>query len=277
MATLLSQFGNWLLLAGVLLFAMAVFNAVRASRQAREAAYYGIRQDALNKTRRWAFMATIVFILTGALAFYLDNQPRTTAIAKLTTPTPVLVDVPSKMLPTNTPTPSAVTQTAARPTIPPSPTPTFKPSATPTVTPTATTPPNLPDLLRTPVPSAMPVSPNAQLTFTTLASVADNKGNPVDPGLAFPGGTRSVRLYFQAANVNNGATWSVLCYKGDKIVDSVIDLWKWGPRPQGARAFCGLDGSLGKYKAVAYLGPTKQFEVAFELLPVTPTATPQKN
>lgn len=277
-ATLLSQFGNWLLLAGVLLFAMAVFNAVRTSRQARGAAYYGIRQDALNKTRRWAFVATIVFILTGALAFYLDNQPRTIAIAKITTPTPVLVDVPSKMLPTDTPQPSAVTQTAAvLPTIPPSPTPTLSPTAIPTMMPTATTPPNLPDILRTSLPSAVAVSPNAKLTFTTLASVADNKGNPVDPGLAFPGGTRSVRLYFQAANVNNGAPWSVLCYKGDKIVDSVIDLWKWGSRAQSARAFCSLDGSLGKYKAAAYLGPAQQFEVAFELLPVTPTATPQKN
>jgi hypothetical protein len=177
-------------------------------------------------------------------------------------------------LPTSTLLPPTATQTAVRPTDPPSPTPTFKPSATPTVSPTVTTPPNLPVLLRTPIPSAVPVSPNAQLTFTTLASVADNKGNPVDPGLAFPGGTRSVRLYFQAANVNNGAPWSVLCYKGDKVVDSVIDLWKWGPRTQGARAFCGLDGSLGKYKAVAYLGSAKQFEVAFELLPVMPTATP---
>ena len=74
--TLLSQFGSWLLLAGVLLFAVAVFNAVRASRQARGAAYYGIRQEALNKTRRWAFVATIALhSQPGALAFYLDNQP----------------------------------------------------------------------------------------------------------------------------------------------------------------------------------------------------------
>jgi len=273
-ATLLLQIGNWLLLAGVLLFAIAVFNAARAGRQARGAAYYGIRQGALNKTRRWSVVATIVFIATGGLAFYLGNQSPTTAVANRVTPTPMLVAIPSKMLPTNTPTPLIVAQATVRPTIPPSPTPTFKPSATLTVTPTATTPPNLPDLLRTPIPSAAPVSPNAQLAFTALASVADDKGNPVDPGLAFPGGTRSVRLYFQAAHVNNGAPWSVLCYKGGKIVDSVIDLWKWGPRTQGARAFCGLDGSLGKYKAVAYLGPAKQFEVAFELLPSTPTATP---
>jgi hypothetical protein len=273
-ATLLLQFGNWLLLAGVLLFAVAVFNAARAGRQSRGAAYYGIRQAALNKARRWTVVAVVVLIATGGLAFYLGNQPPATAIANKGTPTPVLVAIPSKMLPTNTPIPSNVTQTTARPTVPPSPAPTLSSTAVPTVTPTATLPPNLPAVILTSVPSAVPVSPNAKLAFTTLASVADNKGNPVDPGLAFPAGTRSVRLYFQAANVNNGAPWGVVCFKGDKVVDSVVDLWKWGPRSQGARAFCGLDGSLGKYKAVAYLGPTKQFEVAFELLPVTPTATP---
>ena len=93
--------------------------------------------------------------------------------------------------------------------------------ATAHVTPTATLPPNVPGILQTPVPSAVPAAPNAKLTFTTLASVVDSKGTPSDPGLAFPGGTRRVRLFFQAANVNNGAVWSVLCYKGNQLVDSV--------------------------------------------------------
>jgi len=272
--TLLLQFGNWLLLAGAMLFVIAVVNVLRSSRQARGAAYYGIRQGALNKTRRWAFVATIAFILTGALAFYMDQQPRTTAVANTATPTPVRVDVPSKMLPTYTPLPATATQTAVRPTVLPSPTLSLVPP--PTLAPATATPsPNAPGILRTPVPGAVTVAPNAKLIFTTLASVADNKGNPVDPGLAFPGGTRSVRLYFQAAKVNNGAPWSVLCYKGDQLVDSVIDLWQWGSRTQGARAFCSLDGSPGKYKAAAYLGTAQQFDVAFELLPATPT--PQKN
>jgi hypothetical protein len=273
--TVLSQFGSWLLLAGVLLFTVAVFNAVRTSRQARGAAYYGIRQEALGKTRRWAFVATIAFILTGALAVYLDQQPppAATSIAAASTPTPVLVDVPSKMLPTETPTPAAVTQTAPSPTVPPSPTLSLVPP--PTLAPATATPAlNVPAILQTPVPGAVPVAPNAKLTFTTLASVADNKGNPIDPGLAFPGGTRRVRLYFQAANINNGSTWSVLCYKGDQLVDSVVDLWKWGPRAQSARAFCSIDGSPGKYTVAAYLGPARQFEIAYELLPVAPTATP---
>jgi hypothetical protein len=259
--TFLLQFGRWLVLAGGVLFVLAVFNALRSSRQARSAAYYGIRQDALNKTRRWALLATLAFILTGTLAFYLDQQPSTIAVAIKNTPTPMLVAVPSKLLPTSTFTAVPDTPTAVRPTISPSPTLTIRPSAT--VTPTVP----LPALLKTPLAGAVPVSSNAGLTFTTFASVTDNKGNPVDPGLAFPAGTKRVRLYFQAANVNNGATWSVLCYKGDKLVDSVVDLWEWGPRTQGARAFCALDGSPGKYTVVAYLGPTQQFSVGFELLP----------
>jgi hypothetical protein len=273
-ATLFLQIGNWLLLAGVLLFFVAVFNAARASRQSRNAAYYGIRQEALSKTRRWSVVALMVLIATGALAFYLGSQPPATAVANKGTPTPMLVAIPSKMLPTNTAIPLAATPTAARPTIPPNPTSTPGPTAAPTITPTAPVSPNLPGILLTPVPSAVPVSPNARLTFTTLASVADNKGNPVDPGLAFPSGTHRVRLYFQAANVNNGAPYSVLCYKGDQLVDNVSDLWEWGPRGQGARAFCSLDGSAGKYTVAGYLGTAKQFEIAFELLAATPTATP---
>jgi hypothetical protein len=271
--TLFSQIGSWLLLAGVLLFLVAMFNAARSGRQARSAAYYGIRQEALNKSRRWSVVAVILLIAVIGLAFYLGGQPSVTAVANVTTPTPVLVDVPSKMLPTETPTPAAITQTAPGPTVPPSPTLSLVPP--PTLAPATATPPrNVPAILQTPVQGAASVAPNAKLTFTTLASVADNKGNPVDPGLVFPGGTRRVRLYFQAANVNNGATWSVLCYKGDQLVDSVVDLWEWGPRTQSARAFCSLDGSAGKYTVVGYLGPAKQFEIAFELLPVTLTATP---
>jgi hypothetical protein len=56
-------------------------------------------------------------------------------------------------------------------------------------------------------------------------------------------------------------------------VDSVVELWKWGPRTQTARAFCGIDGSPGNYTVAAYLGPIKQFEVNFALLPATPTPT----
>jgi hypothetical protein len=255
-----------LLLAGALLFVVSVFNAMRAGRQLSSAAYYAVRQEALSRTRRWSFLAAIAFLATGGLAIYLSNLPAPTAVAHTATPTSVVVDVPSRMLPTATFTLS--------PTSAPSWTPIPVSTATPVPLPTATLPPNVPASLQTAVPSAVPVSPNARLTFTTLASIVDSNGTPSDPGLAFPGGTRRVRLFFQAANVNNGAVWSVLCYKGNELVDSVVDLWEWGPRTQSARAFCGIDGSPGTYTMAVYLGPNKQFEVAFELLPATPTPPP---
>jgi hypothetical protein len=265
-ATGLTQLGNWLLLAGALLFVVSVVNALRAASQLRSAAYYAVRQEALNRTRRWAFLATISLLASGTLAIYLSNAPTPTAVATAATPTPVIVDVPSRMLPTETFTPG--------PTIPPTLTPILVVTATPLPSLAATLPPNVPNILQTPVPSAVPVSPNARLTFTTLASIVDGKGTPTDPGLAFPNGTRRVRLFFRAANVNNGAAWSVLCYKGNQLVDSVVDLWEWGSRAQTARAFCAIDGSPGNYTVAAYLGPNRQFEVAFEILTPTPTPIP---
>ena len=59
MATWLTQLGNWLLLAGAVLFVVSIFNALRAAGQLRGAAYYAVRQEALSRTRRWAFLATI--------------------------------------------------------------------------------------------------------------------------------------------------------------------------------------------------------------------------
>ncbi len=268
----LTQVGNWLLLAGALLFVLSVFNALRAARQLRGAAYYAVRQDALNRTRRWALLATVSLLFSGGLIVYLTNSsvPTPTAIATGATPTLVVVDVPSRLLPTETFTPSAT----PKPSKTPKPTSTTAPTLTPTTPPPLPPAPSVPAILLTPVPSAVPASPNAKLAFTTLASIVDSKGTPADPGLAFPVGTRSVRLFFQASNVNNGAAWSVLCYKGNKLVDSYIDLWDWGPRTQTARAFCGIDGSPGAYIISAYLGSNKQFDVNFTILQATPTPLP---
>jgi hypothetical protein len=265
-ATGLIQLGNWVLLIGALLFIVAAFNTLRAGRQLGNAAYYAVRQQALSRTRRWAFVATITLLATSGLAIYLSNLPTPDVAAVQPTPASVVVAVPSRILPTATDTP-VPTQTPTH-----TPSPTF--TAIPTLLPTATLPPNVPSILQTSLPAAVTASPNAKLAFTTLASVVDSKGSPSDPGLGFPAGTRNVRLFFQASNVNNGVMWSILCYQGNKIVDSYIDLWKWGSRTQPARAFCAIDGSPGPYTVAAYLGTTKQFEVAFELLPSTPTPLP---
>ena len=267
LTSLLAQYGKWLVLLGIILFVIAVFNAIRAGRNARQA-YYAVRRDALMRTRRWALSAVLIAMATSLLVVFSFQQPGITdAVASVTTtPTPPIASIATKLLPTQQPT--RVTA-AHMPTF----TPTPIPSQTPTLVPTPTPLPALPGILLTPVPSAVPPAANASLKFTTLASIIQNNA-PVDPGLAFPGGTRTVRLFFQASGVNSGAVWSVLCYKGDQLVDSVVTLWKWGTRTQTARAFCGLDGSPGKYRIEAYLGPTRQFAVNFELLAPTPTPTP---
>ncbi len=272
MATGLTQLSNWLLLAGALLFVVSIFNVLRAARQLGGAAYYAVRQDALRRTRRWALLAIISLLASLGLVIYLSNAPAPTAVATAETPTPVVVDVPSRMLPTATSTSNPPSPTSPPPTLTPIPVVTATPSLTPP--PTSTLPPNVPNLLLTPLAGAPTVSPKAQLTFTTLASIVDSKGTPTDPGLAFPNGTRRVRLFFQATNVNNRAVWSVLCYKGEQLVDSVVDQWEWGSRTQTARAFCGIDGSPGKYAVAAFLGPDRQFEVDFEILEPTPTPVP---
>jgi len=87
----LIQLGNWVLLIGALLFIVAAFQAVRAGRQLRGAAYYAVRQEALSRTRRWAFLAAVALLATSGLAIYLSNLPVPASIASAPTPTPVVI------------------------------------------------------------------------------------------------------------------------------------------------------------------------------------------
>ncbi len=262
LTALLAQYGKWLLLLGIIIFAVTVLNAIRAGRKARSAAYYAVRQESLAKTRRWSLAAVALAVFTGGFALVLSQLPApAAAVARVIPPTLPVASIATRPAPTTTP--------ANTPTILPSATPRPLPTATPTPMPTSTPPPELPDILKTPLPLSVSPAPDAKLEFTTLASLVQNN-NPIDPGLAFPAGTRTVRLFFQASRVNTNTTWSVLCYKGNQLVDSLVTLWKWGTRPQTARAYCSLDGSAGKYRLETYLGPVKQFEVGFELLPATP-------
>ena len=262
LTALLTQYGKWLLLLGIVACAVAVINAIRAGRRSRAATYYAVRQESLSKTRRWSLAAVVMAVIAGGFALVLSQLPApATTVARVTAPTPPNASIATRPLPTAVPTDT--------PTIPPSATPLPPPTSTPTLAPTPTPPPGLPAILQTPLPLSVPPAPNAKLEFTTLASLVKNNA-PIDPGLAFPAGTRTIRLFFQASRVNNNAAWSVLCYKGDQLVDSIVTLWKWGTRAQAARAFCSLDGSAGDYLIEVYLGPNKQFEVGFELLPATP-------
>ncbi len=266
LSTLLAQYGRWLLLIGAGVFAFAVFKAVRAGLQSRSGAYYALRQEASARLRRWALVATVVLIAIGTLAFVINAQPPQSTALRTPTSTPIVYTATPKPKPSLTPTATGTPS--------PSPTSTSTPTPTKTSTPTATLRPgSVPNALLTPIPSSVPPAPNAKLTYTALASVVDNSGNPVDAGTTFPQGTRSVKIFFLANHVDNNVVWSIFCYKGNWLVDSFIDVWKWGTRPQGGRAFCALDGSVGTYKVVAYLGLTKQFEAPFVIV-VPPTATP---
>ncbi len=269
MASVLSQYGNWLLLILGAILALAVFWTTQAALKSRQAAYFALRQEAIRQTRQRALVVTLLLVLFVAVAVTLNNQsapPTVTPVAVISTPTPI---PPS---PTTTPTrlPSSTPTAIVSPTGVISPTPTLLPTSTllPSSTPQVTVPP----LLLTPLPSAVTPAPNARLTFTTFASVLDNNNNPVDTGQTFPAGTRSVRVFFRATNVSNGVTWSILCYKNGRLVDSFAGPWQWGVRAQNARAFCAIDGSTGVYEVTAFLGLIKQFDATFQV--IVPAATP---
>ncbi len=271
MASVLSQYGNWLLLIVGAILVLAVLWTALAALKSRRAAYYGLRQEAIGQMRRRALVTLITLIVFAALAVVINLQPVPPAappVAIISTPTPIppsLTPTPTR-LPSSTPTPTPAATGVISPTPTLLPTSTLLPSSTPAVT--------VPPQLLTPLPAAVSPAPNARLTFNTFASVLDSNLNPVDPGLTFPAGTRSVRVIFRAANVGNGVTWSVLCYKNGRLVDSFAGPWQWGTRAQNARAFCAIDGSPGTYVVTAYLGLLKQFDATFEVIEVVATPTP---
>ena len=268
MALVLSQSGNWLLLCLGAVLVMALLWTALAAFKSRRAAYYGLRQEAIRQMRRRGLITLIVLIIFAAAAVFIRLQPPPPAlppVAIISSPTPIppsLTPTPTR-LPSSTPTPTATAVISPTPTL--LPTSTLLPSSTPQVT--------VPPQLLTPLPSAITPAPNARLTFNTFASVLDTNNNPVDPGLTFPAGSRSVRVFFRAANVSNGVTWSVLCYKNGRLVDSFAGPWQWGTRAQNARAFCAIDGSPGAYQVTAYLGLNKQFDATFQVVDVTSTPT----
>jgi hypothetical protein len=265
-ATFLAQNATWLLPIGVLLLGISIWNAARAARLARRGAYYVVREEALRKTRRWAFAATLVAVIGVALTVVAVNRPVTPVAIVTIAPTPTAAPIisPTKIQPSATPT-----ETLTK-----GPTVTASPKATSTASATPVPANKIPSLLLTPVPLAVSPAPGAKLTLITLASLLDSSKNPVDPGQIFPAGTKTIQVLFKASGVNNNVVYSIFCLKDAKIVDSIIDLWRWNTQPQSSRIFCSIDGSVGAYKVEAYLGLTKQFEVTFDVIAPTPTSPP---
>ncbi len=258
----MSQFAPWIIIIGASVFALSLWVLLRAASQSRSSTYYFMRKSAIQRARRWTLMGLLTLIASIAIAFVISNQPAPIVSTPPETPTLIVVLAPTKTIEPS-PTPTATSKPA------PSPTPKIVSTPTPKITPGS-----VPDLLLTPLPSAVPVAPNAKFTLTTLASVIDANQKPVDSGVTFPQGTRTIYIFFRASGVNNGARWSVFCKKGTQITDSFIDVWKWGPINQSSRASCSIDGSTGLYSIAAYLDYTKQFEVIFNVIVPPPTAQP---
>lgn len=241
-------------------FALALLLVARATAQSRRGAYFFMRETAIKRARRSMLVGTVVLILSIIVAVLISNQPA--AVITPNTPTRIVVIAPTK---TSTATPAPTPTFTATP----SPSPTAAKTVIPTIAPGS-----VPNLLLTPLPSAVPVATNAKFTLTTLASVLDSKQKPVDSGVVFPQGTHAIHIFFRASGVNNGARWAVFCKKGNQIVDSFIALWAWGPLAQSSHAVCGIDGSLGAYSVTGYLDLNKQFEVVFNVVAPPPTAVP---
>lgn len=280
----LAQYGMWLLIPIGILFAYTLFRALRAGLQSRRAAYYSLRREALTALRRWGFISGLLALAMIVVAVSRGSAPPTPIAAHTATPAPTVSALPTQ--PAITPVAVASPTAIDTPTFTPAPTATAEATVAPTLTPLPTVTPTAPApaVLLTPLPGAVPPDADATLTFTTFASVLDANGNPRDAGVLFPAGTRRVRVFFRATGVNNGATWSVFCYKGDELVDQYVGLWQWGTRAQTGRAFCAIDGSLGRYRVTGFLGTQQQFEESFDLIDVPatvpaiePTATPTPN
>jgi len=261
MQTLLIQYSTVLLLVGVALSLFALRNAIRHFNQSRRAPYYILREEAARSAGRWTLATLLGTALTVALVVYASQAPASPLIAPTATPT--------QTIPTLGPAPTR-TPTSTR-TL--SPTPTAAPTFTPTATRAAV---DIPDILLTPIPDAVPPSPEARFEFLTLASRIDDDLQPVDPGLQFPAGTSRVYAFFRASAVNNGAPWGIFCYRDGNIFDLFVGLWEDGPAVQTSRAFCAHDGSSGAFLLRAYLGTTLAFEVQYTLgsEPPTPTQPP---
>ena len=260
-SSVLGQLSAWTILLGVVIFALTLGIGARAALQARRGTYYFMRENALKRARYWFLAGTVALILAVVSALIISNQPAPSAVATPNTPTRIVV-----FAPTSAPSPSPTPTFTRTPT--PSPTPTISKTIAPTLKPGS-----VPNLLLTPLPSAVPVAPAAKFTFSTLASVLDSKQQPVDVGVVFPQGTHTIHIFFRASGVNNNARWAVFCKKGNQVVDSFIALWIWGQQAQGAHAVCSIDGSLGVYSVVTYLDFNEQFETVFKVIVPPPTAT----
>jgi len=271
MLTFLAQYASILLIVALAFSVLALRNTIRAFNQSRRAPYYILREEAARAAGRWALLTVLGIAAAIAVTIFASRAQPAAPIEPTATPTATQPVATLGPAPTRTATPTRTPEPTS--------------TATLTLTPTATLAADIPAVLLTPIPGAIPPDAEARFEFLTLATKIDANLNPIDPGLQFPTGTARVYLFFRASGVNDGAMWGVFCYRGDTIVDSFVGLWEDGPKLQTSRAFCALDGQAGAYLLRAYLGGTLAVEVQFSLagapaptqpptLEASPTTTP---
>lgn len=261
MQTLLTQYSTILLLVGIAVALFALRNTIRNLNQSRNARYYILREEASARAGRWAVFSFVIIAITVAIFVFSLQMSTGPLVARTSTPT--LSTEVARPTATRTPSPTATAS------------PTASATATVTFTPTATLSADVPDVLLTPIADAIAAAAGARFEFSTLASrVNPDTFAPLDPGLQFPGGSTRVYVFFRATAVNNGAVWSIFCYRNGEIIDQFIGLWEDGTASQNSRAFCSLDGAEGVYSVRAYIDTRRQFSVDFTLSGPLPTDTP---
>jgi hypothetical protein len=84
-----------------------------------------------------------------------------------------------------------------------------------------------PDIVLTPVPSAVPPREDAQIELLALASELDASGQPVDPGKEFDRGQHLVHLVFRHSAMDAGVPVAVAWYKDGELWDLCTGTWLW--------------------------------------------------
>ena len=163
---------------------------------------------------------------------------------------------------------------APPPTEAPPPTPEPLPSETPSGTPL----PQIPALIQAEFSS--PVSPNPQAMFSPLlfSEEIDENSQPSMPAVAFTTPLRQLYAVFSYDQVNIGAQWTALWYRGSQLVYYETRPWDGGTGGLGYSIwYPGMNQWIpGEYEVQIFLGLTWKTSGFFTIedMPATLTPTP---
>ncbi|MBN1890466.1 MAG: hypothetical protein JW850_20905 [Thermoflexales bacterium] len=270
----------WLLSLLTLGFFLTLWAAWRAFKASRSGMYYAIREQArVRGFRLGALAASILLtgIAVGLCSLAMSRRASVLPVASSPSVTPSTVPIISgaTLLPDGTPSPTPTTKLL--PTQSPTPSP---PSATPT--PTRIPRSELPPTILTPLPSAATADPNTRVGPITFAlPSADKTCSPTQAGPAtaqFEVGTSRICAYFPVRNMKRGTPWTAAWYKDGQYVDGSTLLWD-APSDVTGTAFYATPGRQpGPWELRLYvedrLFSTGVFTVGLPAQWTTPTPSP---